>query len=263
MRPNVWAIVKREYEALSHVEQYIEDIRWGLNDYKDLISNRVEGYLRRTDQWKNGTIPTSRYEKREFLIKQIFASPMPWGYNQTRAAESVLYTLSRHRPRWLVELCKEAAKNACSQRKNVITYDHISQNLENFSKRRVDDTVAEFKSQCPELEDLLTAFVGQPERFTTSELMSAIGNRVLQAVSPQIAGSFGKPSSREVAQFLFQIGFLTARKDVSDDEYEHISFAENPLLLNAVTNLDQGFIWEIHPVFRQALKLKNVIGKKR
>jgi hypothetical protein len=123
--------------------------------------------------------------------------------------------------------------------------------------------VAEFRSQCPEIEDLLTAFVGQPEWFSTANLISTINNRILQSVQPKIAGITGKASAQEVASFLFQIGFLTARKDLPSGDYEHLAFADNPRLLSARTNLDQGYSWEVHPVFRQALKLKNVREKKQ
>ena len=72
----------------------------------------------------------------------------------------------------------------------------------------------------------------------------------------------GKPAAMEVAHFLFQIGFLTARRDISPDSYEHLAYSDNPALLNARTNVDQGFSWEVHPVFRQVLKLKNVPDRR-
>jgi len=182
---------------------------------------------------------------------------MPWGREKFRPPAIVLYTLARHRPRWLVELWKVAASAAIKAKREIISFDDIQKELEAFGKRRIDDTVAEFRSQCPEIEELLVAFVGQPERFTTDELIRAIQNRVLQSVHPRIVGLLGKPSAKEAAHFLYQIGFLTARKDLGNEEYEHLSYADNPALLSARTNVDQGHSWEIHPVFRQALKLKN------
>jgi hypothetical protein len=255
VRPNVWSIVKREYEALSNVEQYITDLTWSLDDFHGLIAKRVEGYLRRSNQWDEYR-KTSGTDKKS-LIASVFVDPMPWGREKVRPPAIVLYTLARHRPRWLVELWKVSAAAAVKARREKINFDDIQKELEAFGKRRIEDSVAEFRSQCPELEELLVAFVSQPERFTTDELIKAIQNRVLQAVHPRIVGLLGTPSPREVAHFLFQIGFLTARRDLGNDEYEHLSYADNPTLLNARTNVDQGHSWEIHPVFRQALKLKN------
>lgn len=255
VRPNVWAIVKREYEALSHVEQYISDLNWTLDDFYTLIAKRIEGYLLRTNQWE-AYRKTSGTDKKS-LIACVFVDPMPWGREKSRPPAVVLFTLARHRPRWLVELWKVAASAAVKAKRELIGFDDIQKELEAFGKRRIDDTVAEFRSQCPEIEELLVAFVGQPERFTTDELIKTIQNRVLQAVHPRIVGLLGAPSAKEVAHFLYQIGFLTARKDLGNEEYEHLSYADNPALLSARTNVDQGHSWEIHPVFRQALKLKN------
>jgi hypothetical protein len=255
VRPNVWAIVKREYEALSHVEQYISDLNWTLDDFHILIAKRVKGYLVRTNQWD--AYKTTSGTDNKSLIACVFADPMPWGREKSRPPAIILYTLARHRPRWLIELWKVAASAAVEAKRELISFDDIQKELEAFGKRRIDDTVAEFRSQCPEIEELLVAFVGQPERFTTDELIIAIKNRVLQAVHPRIVGLLGTPSAKETAHFLYQIGFLTARKDLGSDEYEHLAYADNPALLSARTNVDQGHSWEIHPVFRQALKLKN------
>lgn len=259
VRPNVWSIVKREHEALSHVEQYISDLQWSQDNFYELIAKRVEGYLKRTCQWgeiEKELFQLTREGKNKRLIALIFDDPMPWGMGN-RPPTVILYTLARHRPRWLVELWRVASASAEKNRRQKINFDDINKELEAFGKRRVEDTVAEFKSQCPQIEDLLVAFVGQSERFSTDELMKTLKNRVLNGTHPKIIGVLGHPSALDVAHFLFQIGFLTARKDFFDEHYEHIAYADNPMLLNTKTNIDQGYSWEIHPVFRQALKLKN------
>ncbi len=50
VRPNIWTTVKRELEALSHVEQYIIDLRWSEGDIKKLLANRVRGHFLRGDK---------------------------------------------------------------------------------------------------------------------------------------------------------------------------------------------------------------------
>lgn len=84
---------------------------------------------------------------------------------------------------------------------------------------------------------------------------------MLQGLNPRITGAGVRATNRDVAQFLFQIGFLSARHDNSDGSYEHLTFADRPNLLRANTNIDEGVSWEIHPVFRNALKLKDVASK--
>lgn len=264
IRPNVWALVKQKFEALAHVEQYMEDLLWTIDDSAALLSRRIEGFLQRTNQHARITNILSRdtSKRQSQLIALVFQERMPWGLDGERSPISILYTLSRHRPRWLIELCKAASKSADLERLSTIMFSHIDKNLVAFGRRRIDDTIAEFRSQCPNIGELLTAFADQPEWFSTGALMSAIDNRILRTVTPVIAGYASRPLNRDVAHFLYQIGFLTARRDRPDGSYVHIAYAENPDLLQQRTNLDQGYSWEIHPVFRQVLRLKNVKDRR-
>jgi hypothetical protein len=262
VRPNVWSIIKREYESLSHVEQYITDLQWSLEEFQTLIARRIEGYLERTSQldaFDEYIKENNKQAQRErSLVGLVFKDPMPWGNDQTRPAATTLYTLARQRPRWLVELWKVSANSAKKKNSNIINLPHINSELESFGQRRIDDTVAEFKSQCPQVEELLVAFINEPEWFSTADLVDKIKRKIIdKGVQPKIGDVIGAPSVWEIAHFLYQISFLTARKDLGDGRYEHFSYASNPRLLSVRTNLDQGHSWEIHPVFRQALKLKN------
>ena len=262
VRPNVWSIVKREYESLSHVEQYMTDMQWTLDEFATLIARRVEGYLHRTgqlDAFNESIEKDKKQNQRERnLIGLVFKDPMPWGKDQERPAATTLYTFARQRPRWLIELWKVSAKAAKKAGSATIDLPHINGELESFGQRRIDDTVAEFKSQCPQVEELLVAFINEPEWLTTDNLIKTIKEKIIdKGISPRISGVTGASSPWEIAHFLYQISFLTARKDRGDGHYDHFSYASNPRLLSARTNLDQGHSWEIHPVFRQALKLKN------
>jgi hypothetical protein len=262
VRPNVWSIVKREYESLSHVEQYMTDLQWTLDEFETLIARRVEGYLHRTGQLDefNRSIGNdqARTRRERLLIGLVFKDPMPWGKDQKRPAATTLYTFARQRPRWLVELWKVSAKAAKKTGSTIIDLPHMNGELESFGRRRIDDTVAEFKSQCPQVEELLVAFINEPEWFATDSLVKTIKEKIIdRGIQVRISGVMGAPSPWEIAHFLYQISFLTARKDRGDGHYDHFSYASNPRLLSARTNLDQGHSWEIHPVFRQALKLKN------
>ncbi len=264
VRPNVWKIIKREYEALSHIEQYMVDIRWEHEDIEQLLAKRIQGYLERTGQWSDFSIglPSDLNLRNTKLISLIFEENMMWGTNnRTRPTSIVLATLSRYRPRWLVELCKESAKSL-NHSADKITFPTIDNQLEDFGKRRIDDTIAEFISQCPQIEELIVAFSKQNERYKTAELLTLIDNKILNHINVKIYGLVVKSNNREVAHFLFQIAFITARQDNEDGSYDHISFEKNPSLLKSRTNVDNGMLWEIHPVFRQALHLKNVETKQ-
>lgn len=264
VRPNVWKIIKREYEALSHIEQYMVDIHWNHVDIAMLLAKRIQGYLERTHQWElfQKQLSSDIHIRNKQLIGLVFEEEMKWGQNnRTRPTSIVLATLSRHRPRWLIELCKEAIKSISSNQ-DKINFDKINDELEDFGKRRIEDTIAEFTSQCQSIEEVIEAFSQQNERYNTDELLKLIDNRILSHINLKISGTLGKPNNREVAYFLYQIAFITARRDNLDGSYEHISFEDNPALLKSRTSVDNGVSWEIHPVFRQALQLKNVDTKQ-
>jgi hypothetical protein len=264
IRPNVWAIVKRDFESLSHAEQYSRDLTWSSNQFRALLAARVKSYLGRTGQWDAvaPTLPREVFLREQALVALVFDDPMPWGGgDRVRPPHLVLWTLTGHRPRWLIELCKEAGKAAAKRGRLRINRDDIFEELPVFGRKRIEDTVAEFRSQCPQIEELLGAFSRQKDLYTTDELFATIHNRILQAVNPTIAGTVGRVSDGDVAHFLFQIGFLAGRRDYGRGEYDHIMYRDNPSLLKARTNLDDGLRWEINPVFRDVLNLRGVTDK--
>src|SRR5205085_321555 len=185
-----------------------------------------------------------------------------WG-GKERPPHIVLHTLSVHRPRWMIELAKVAATSAVRQQRSRITRENIVRELAAFGRRRIDDTVAEFKSQCPELEELFGALSREKEQLSTDELLKIIDNKVLTHLTPTISGVSGKVTNLNVAALLFEIGLIYGRRDRADSSYEHIAFAQNPTLLRSRTNLDEGLTWEINPVFRQALDIRDAAGREQ
>jgi hypothetical protein len=257
VRPNTWSTISHDFEGLSKVEQYCEDLRWTEADIRDLLAGRIRGYLSRTNQYQR--VASQRADD---LVALVFQSPMPWGGREAHRPPHVpLATLSRRRPRWAIELCREAAGNAANVGRTKVEIADINGCLEQFGKRRIGDTVAEYSPQCPQIAELIAAFSQQSEEYATDELLKTVSNRVLTSVTPNIVGVLGQPRAIDVAAFLFQIGFLTARRQL-EDGYEHITYVDQPGLLRDRTNIDDGVRWEIHPVFRQALQLRDSTGRR-
>lgn len=267
IRPNVWTMLKRDFESLSHVEQYAVDLKWDDASIRSLLARRVEGYLirQRLDRTL-ATLPPDRSEAEEALIAMAFEPRIQWGKDpfgkpKQRPPHVVLSTLSRHRPRWLIELCKEAARSAQQLGGSRIRLRDMTGQLATFGRHRIDDTVAEFRSQCPDLNDIISAFASQREEYSTDELLATLSKRLPPSVPIRIAGLNKPTEPKDIAKLLFQIGFLTARQNTKTG-YEHFSFSDRPELLDARSNFDQGVRWEIHPVFRQALGLRSDEGRE-
>jgi hypothetical protein len=162
----------------------------------------------------------------------------------------------------LVELCKEAARLVAGTGPRRISWDNIDAQLPAFGRKRIEDTVAEFKSQCAQIEDLLGAFSRQSDLYSTDELVKTIRNRIIQAVNPTLVGIGGRPSELDIAHFLFQIGFLAGRRDYGEHAgYDDVMYRDNPTLLRSRTNLDDGLRWEINPIYREVLNLRFVADK--
>jgi hypothetical protein len=263
VRPNVWTTIKMEFESLSKVEQYIDDVSWKEEDCRTLLARRVEGYLKRNDLWQRvrPNLPPPGEGRDKYLIAFVFDQQMQWG-GTIRPAHVVIYTLSKHRPRWMIELSKGGAAIAAGRSHQRITHDDLIADLTKFGDRRIQDTVAEFRSQCAEIEELISAFSRSSEQLTTDELFRLIENKILNHVDVRIAGIPGRPKGIHVAAFLFEVGFVYGRRDYGDGKYDHFSYAERPSLLRSRANMDDGLTWEIHPVFRQALEIRDTRGKE-
>ena len=265
IRPNIRTILRLHSEALSHVEQYCAELSWTEEDVLRLLARRVEGYLARTGQSGAfaGNDGLEAHARAKALVALVFESPVPWGSAQ-RPAHVPLYTLAQHRPRWVIELCRIAARRAHKLGAPKIAPQHYFDELAAFGRRRLEDLTAEFRDQCPRVQEILDGFRNQREQYRTDELLGLISKRIASHVGEiRIAGVAGEAGHRSVASFLFQIGFLFGRRDFDDGTYEHISYVDQPSLLLSRTDMDSGLSWEIPPTYRQALNLRTVEGFER
>lgn len=268
IRPSTWAIIKPKFEALSKVEPYVMDLQWGREQLEDLLANRVKSYLTRNVGAALASGKLKTMSSRE-LVAVVFGDPMPWGKkgsemglgahhemeDKFRSPVVVVSTLSRFRPRWMVEICKLAATRAKRRGNAKIGLDDLTDNLAAFGAKRIEDLSAEFHAQCEKIELLIQSFKGKPEHYKTDELFKHLRQNA-SGRDIRIAGISGRATEAELARFLFQIGFLTARRDFPDGRYMHYSFYDEPTLLSAGAN-DVGASWEVPSCFRQALDLSN------
>ena len=255
IRPNIWAVL--EFESLSKVEQYLVDIKWDEKSLQRLLAKRIQAYLERSDQWYAAE-KIARHSGHPFeraLIALAFEDPMEWG-SSTRPPHVILTTLSKHRPRWMIKLAHHASSSAHSNQSQKISLSHIQNNMEGFGRSRISDTVAEFRPSCNQISDILNAFDRAPHIFNTNELLTYIKNRISNHISVTISGTIGPANNRDIARFLFEIGFIFGREDLPDQTYQHVSFSEEPYIFSR-TALDKGLKWEIHPVYRQALRVNS------
>ncbi|EHR8152227.1 hypothetical protein QSD99_004025, partial [Escherichia coli] len=63
-------------------------------------------------------------------------------------------------------------------------------------------------------------------------------------------------STKELAAFLYKIGFITARKVLPDGTIDRKYFEQNRYLSSKFA--DFGYDWEVHPAYRWALQPDNI-----
>lgn len=272
IRIDVWALLRRYDEALDKMSQYVTEILWHQEDFLSLLALRIQASLK---QIGNQGPKTSRYatshQIKEALIELAFEPKMQWGDSRRTASEMlptvlpprmveayrIIYTLSYERPRWAIQLCKLAQEAALRRHAKLITKDSIDEVWGEYGAKRIEDLVSEHKHQCPQVNELINAFRGADRLMSRGDLFKWIKSRISEHLEVRIEGDLTR-SPRDIARFLYRLGFIVARSENEDGEYEHYRFDQMPDFLLARTDDDFSVKWEIHPCYRQALDIKKL-----
>lgn len=257
MRTDVWAMIRRYDESLDKVEQYVDNISWNQADFRTLLYKRVTYQMNQLHI--DDTPPpkhASKIEIEEHSIDRIFQKRMHWGDKEQRTYK-VLYTLSYHRPRWAIQLCKLTQAEAIKTKMDLIDKTHIDTVWGLYGNKRIADLISEHKHQCSSIEEMLVSFRGAERRMNRDVLLDWIKNHITNHMTPIIEGK-GEKNPLNIAHFLFRLGFIVARADSEFDDYEHYFFSDMPDFLSTRTNDDFGVTWEIHPCYREALDIKKM-----
>lgn len=268
IRTDVWTVIADEDEALDKVDQpqYMMDLSWSEDEVENIIANRIKSYIiaHVKNHNKYGYIKNNFDDARkiEYIMNEIFKPILPWGKGKRKPAV-VIYTLSNRRPRWAIHLCSFAGKAAIKKGKDKIGIYELKANLEEYGKRRITDIVREHQHQSPNIREFINIFAKKQVRYTTEELLDLIKNNIISKMQPSIEGVMGDPNEMDIAYFLFRMGFITAREELTNDEYKHHHFEDDHTLLNSQIDPDKGFTWEIHPSFRDALKISDIKSNQK
>jgi hypothetical protein len=261
MRSDVWPTIRRFDESLDKLEQYVEEINWSEKDFRKLLFRRIES---QSDELpfdlpiKNEHLSDEQYEDKSIAL--VFEPKVQWGKKEVHSYK-VIHTLSYHRPRWAIQLCKLSQANAIARDREKISKDDIDSVWGEYGAKRISDLVAEHKHQCKEVEELVNGFRNEDRQMNRDELFICINNKILNHMGV-IIDAKKATSPREVARFLYRVGFLVARAE-DDSGYHHYNYSDMPDFLSSRTSTDFGVKWEIHPCYRQALDIKKINRSQR
>ncbi|HYL62087.1 MAG TPA: hypothetical protein VE077_05645 [Candidatus Methylomirabilis sp.] len=257
LRSDVYYLVRTSDESTDKIEGSVVWFTWTNHEILALLAKRIETFFGRVGDERQ-LLSMAQKDLAKFLtpvMEPMFKGRGRWSLVPIHR---VLMSLIRKRPRDLVKLCTLAARKARDQKRTIITGQDFEASFEEYSQGRIQDTINEYKSELPDIDRLIVNM--KPNR---KEKMSSVGwvyktDQLLRKIeSISELGSFKFRSGnladpKELANFLYKINFLTARKVLPDGEIDRKYFEENRYLSSRFA--DFGYDWEIHPAYRWALQ---------
>lgn len=261
LRSDVYYLYRKSDESTDKVESSVVWLSWQNHELLAMLIKRVETFFERVvDERSLIRMPQNSLARYlDPIMEPRFLGQGKWSNVEIH---KILMSLIRNRPRDLIKLCTLAAKKAQIRKGTRITTEDFQNIFEEYSLSRITDTVIEFRSELPNIENLLMSMKpNKRERvtrlgyvYTTGDLLIKLDsiNRMLN----YLKFARGEPAdARELAAFLYKINFITARKQ-TDKGIVRKYFEENQFLSSRF--VDFGFDWEVHPAYRWALQPSSV-----
>ncbi len=257
LRSDVYFLVRTADESTDKIEGSVVWHTWTNFEILAMLVKRIQSFFGREVSEKDLMAMNQRdlALPLEYIMESEFRGKGKWDRCPTYR---ILMSLIRKRPRDLVKLCTLAAQAACNAGNNRIMTEDFNSVFEQYSQGRLQDTTNEYRSELPQVERLLLNMKptrrelreGQAAVYSTDELLKKIKNIQEQWIFKFTRGRTA--NAKDLAQFMYKINFLTARRDLESGEVLRKYFEENKYLSSAFA--DFGFHWEVHPAYRWALQ---------
>lgn len=257
VRADVWSVLAQHDEALDKCEQYMLDLHWSTAETGRILENKIHSFFTRyyPDDLRFSALTPG--DDGEAIRRLVFKEPYPWGAGRLLESFRPIHILSAGRPRWAAQLCKLGGRDAFDKAATHISLGHIRAVLRAYGQLRISDLYKEHRHQCSVLQEIVEAFSGGPHRYTSETLLDYIADKVIKRIGiPTIDGIKAEAGSMSIAHFLFRIGFIAARDESDITGLGFIRYEDRPNLLTTRVNLDDGLPWEIHPSYRDVLRIQ-------
>ncbi len=257
LRSDVYYLVRTSDESTDKVEGSVVWFVWNNHEILALLVKRIETFFGRMPD-EQTLLEMQQRDLAKYLkpvMDPLFTGEGKW---ERAPIYRVLMSLIRKRPRDLVKLCTLAARHAYQRNRVKISTEDWQASFEEYSQGRIQDTINEFRSELPDIERLiLNMKPNRKERqaalgyiYRTAALLEKI--RSISQSGRFLFRNGTEAELRDLAQFLYKINFLTARKTLPSGEIDRKYFEENRYISSKFA--DFGYEWEIHPAYRWALQ---------
>lgn len=268
MRSDVFYLVRTSDESTDKLESSCIWFSWTNHDILAMLMKRVKTFFGKycpEDAVLVQQEQSMLASDLSLVMEDRFKGHGAWSNIPTYR---MLMTLIRRRPRDLVKLCTLAARHAYENGRIKIGAEDFDAIFSRYSQDRLQDTINEFRSELPNIQELLENM--KPDKrarkhsahrnsgfyvFTTDELVAKLKN-IAQGHHFKFYGKSTFATEKELISFLYKIGFITARRKQSTGKIVRHFFEEQ----NYIGSLyaDYGYEWEVHLAYRWALSPADV-----
>lgn len=265
IRSDAYNLVREHDESGDKFEPYKVPISWTNHEVLVMIAKRVSNYFGTSfdDQYYMGRQEGGQLDVARYLYPVITEKFEGAGHWANRPIHNVLLSLTRRRPRDLVKLLSGAAQIADKSRRSIISTRDLTDSFPEYSKGRITDLVSEFRSELPEIEQVIYVLRPSQKDLKTKDKKYLYTDDELIARLNALAGRSNiyfkngrKASGKALAEFLFKIDLVIARREVNGI-LERYYYEDHSKLQSSKANF--GMQWEVHPAYRWALNPQTVI----
>lgn len=262
LRSDVFTAVRTEDESSDKFDGLVVWQTYVLNDIFIMLVKRILTFLGKPYSDENLKQSGQKYlaYNLDSIFERVFQGKGKW---DEVPMYRVLLSLIRNRPRDIVKLCTLAARKAHIEKSSIIKSSHILSILQEYSKGIINDTIAEYKSELPQIERLIYGM--KPARkeksaedcyvYTTSELHKKLFNLTQQGTFTFASGKTA--DAHDLTSFLYKINFITARKTLEDGTIIRKDYEQDSILSSSYVSY--GYDWEVHLAYRWVLQGESLI----
>lgn len=256
LRSDVYFLVRTADESTDKIEGNVIWLTWSEHELLVFLAKRVQSYLGVTIS-ETTLLKKPQFEIAKNLHPIMESHFMGAGKWNNRPIHYILLSLTRKRPRDLINLCTQAAREAKDNRHSKISTEDWECIFPRYSQNRLQDTINEHRYELPEIRRLLLGMKPSHEqkklagshKYTENQLINKISGIMQMKNFTFSNGQIA--TEKELLTFMYKINFLVARKDLSDGYIDRKYFEDNNYL--SAENIEFGYEWEVHPAFRWAL----------
>lgn len=261
LRSDVFFLVRTSDESTDKLESACIWFSWNNHEILAMLMKRIKTYFGLSCPTDKQLVEMDQHELTVDLWRVMSDRFHGKGNWENIPTYRMLMTLIRRRPRDLVKLCTLAARHAFECERSCITTEDFDSIFSRYSQDRLQDTINEYRSELPNIQALLENMKPKPNRkeedkqrgryvFTTAEMLVKLKN-ISENHRFIFFGQRSSASAKELMNFLYKIGYITARKKLSSGKILRHFFEEQNYVSSQFA--DYGYEWEIHPAYRWAL----------